>query len=432
MFSKFLSHINKQKYFDLQDRIIIAVSGGIDSMVLLDLMRKTEYQINVAYFDHLTRSGQSSIDGQFVKNYCEKHDIPYFEGKMDNSQPYKNFHEEAHIQRYRFLQSLNPDKLVTAHHQDDHTESILLNFFRGFSTYGINDNHHNIVRPLLVYSKKDITEYASKNNIQYRTDITNALDTYDRNFIRQKILPVLTERIPNLPERVQNISLRINNLENAFTSNIEQLIKPQLNDDYISLNKDILSSLNAVETVLFQYLKKWQFSMDQASNIIRSLNSTGATFESKYKTLIVDRNELRIYDKTNSDTPTKMTIAVSEGFFLWANWKVYMSLIDTDVDKITFSKSKLIEYFDAAKVGDVITVRQWNNGDYFHPINMNGQKQTLKKFFANQKLDIIQKHKIPVFTTVSEDIFYVGTVRADERFKVTHTTQKLLKIEFVH
>ena len=159
LLKRFLKHINEEKFF-LQDKsVLLALSGGIDSMCLFHLMLESKIHFSVAHFDHNTRHGESLKDAEFVKSICSKYQVKFHLSSMDDNFKINNFQAEARRQRYEFFNSLDFDMIATAHHYDDDTETILMNFLQGKSLNGINAKSSNIVRPLLIFKKLEIEKY---------------------------------------------------------------------------------------------------------------------------------------------------------------------------------------------------------------------------------------------------------------------------------
>jgi len=428
LFSRFYTHITEQNYFAANDTLLVAVSGGIDSMVLLHLLQKHNFEFAVAHFDHLTRQGQSSQDLQFVKDYCNKHQIEFHSKCMNNSMNYKNFHDEAHKQRYSFFNSLGYTKIVTGHHKGDVTESIFLNFLNGKSVYGISDKNQNIVRPLIIFSKNEIEEYAIKNKISFAEDVSNNESVYDRNYIRNKILPRVYENFDNFDSKIANLSTRISNRDIAFLALSEKVLAPKENDNYTSISKALIVNLdNLAYQVLHQYIMKFGFNLTHSKDIISTIDKPGGIFNSQDYNIIIDRDEIRIYKKSVRSENIEIFIQ-NEALSVDYNGNCFLIQKVEDIN----STSKRNEAFlDLKKVGQTLRIRNWKEGDSFYPLNMGGKRQSLKKYFANEKLDRIEKRNVPVLTTSKNEIIWIGGYRVDDRFKITNETKSILKISLL-
>lgn len=428
MFNRFLSHIKEDFYLKSTDVILIAVSGGVDSMVLLDLFDKSEYQIKAAHFDHLTRNGQSTKDAEFVEQYCKKRGIPLYIQTIDKRQKSGNFQAEARYQRYTFFKQLECDKIATAHHKDDNLETIFLNFINGRSTQGIPSVNNKIIRPLMIFTKEDILQYAQQNNIPFVEDASNFESHYDRNFLRNEIIPKISSKHPELSNKVIGLSTRQSENDKLLNQLVEITLLPIKRDDKILINKSHLRSEKInISSALAAYLKPMGFTSDQALSIINGLDSIGIQFLSSTHQLVVDRDQIIITKSSGAELDTfsidltNVPICVT-----WNN----CNLVFEKTNDLSISTSTQVAQFDASKLGTSIIVRSWQEGDRFYPLNMDGKKQSLKKLFVNHKVDLLSKRNIPIFLN-GEDIIWVGGLRQDDRYKVTEKTTEVLKIEIV-
>jgi len=428
LFSRFCTHIDQQNYFSANDTLLIAVSGGVDSMVLLYLLQQKKYKIGVAHFDHLTRKGQSTKDLEFVKEYCKSHDIPFHSKQMNKDLKYKNFQKEAHDQRYMFFKSLNYTKILTGHHKNDVTESIFLNFIRGKSLNGIGHIVKNIVRPLLIFNKDEIVKYAKKENIPYIIDASNSESDYDRNYIRNMVFPILHENFENPEIRITNLSNRVEAREKAFRLLSFKVLNPEQKEFYISILKKNITDLAELSIeVLNQYLMTLGFSLTHSKNVISSIERTGNLFESQNYTLVIGRADIRIYKNIIDPLPIEYTIDKKVDHLVFGSYKIKIEITDS----IKESSSRNTLYFDLNKTGNIIQFRQWQNGDIFYPSSMKGKKQTIKKYFTNNKLDRIEKSRIPIVLNALNEVCGIVNYCVDHRFKIEEVTSNFLKISLL-
>lgn len=429
MFSRFYKYITEQNYFTTNDRLLLAISGGIDSMVLLHLMQQTGYNIAIAHFDHLTRNGQSTKDLEFVSSYCEQNNIEFYSETFNKNKAYKNFQDEAHKQRYDFFNSLGFDKIVTGHHKNDNTETILLHFLNGKSVHGIKNVNHNIVRPLLQFTKSEIEEYARHNNIEFVEDISNFKSDYDRNFLRNEVLPTLKRNFENIDYRVINLSQKIQARDNAFSRLSEKILQPKIENKYTSIGKASIINLDEISCeVLLQYLYRYNFNHTQVSDLVNNINNTGSLFHSQTHSIINDRDEIRIYNKPIGWTNIEFSLESDLDLYENEVFKFNVSKVD-EIDTIINSKNTV--FLSGDNIEAKLIVRPWQSGDFFYPLKMKGKKQSLKKYFANEKLDRLEKDLVPIFTTQSNDIIWIGNYRLDDRFKVTENTKTIYKISLL-
>jgi len=421
--NRILNHFKSKNFFDNKKSLLLAVSGGVDSMVLLHLMQQTDNQIAVAHVDHHTRKNQSAEDAQFVEKYCHKNSIPFHLAHFRyDEHAYGNFHQQSHIFRYNFFRSLDYDLILTAHHKDDHIETIMLNFLNGKSTLGIAEQKRNVVRPLLEFTKEEVLEYAEEYQIDYVHDKTNETNAYDRNFLRNEIIPRLREKMTHLTEKVSRLSQRGKSDAILLQKLLNEKAKITTHNNRISIAKE---SLTEDYHFLYHIIKDLGYNRSQASDIIDSLDHTGAQFLSEDYELIINRDTL-IINKLNPAKPQELTIVLDA---LPQKLHFGSVIINGDfIDHIEKISGSQIAYFPMYKIGNEIKVRSWKAGDMFHPYGMHGQSKLLKKFFIDEKVDRLSKSKIPIFLNKGE-IIWVGGLRTDERYKWENTTGRFLRIE---
>ena len=394
-------------------------------------MQKTPYYIVVAHFDHLTREGQSSSDAKFVEDYCKKNEIPFHLEHMTYDNAFNNFQNEARNQRYAFFENLGFDKILTAHHKDDVLESILLNIFRGKSLNAIQENTGNIYRPLLIFSKNEILEYAHSNKVQYVEDKSNFENNYDRNFVRNEVIPKLSGKFDNFEDRILNLSQFVNQKSSTLGFLSNHIINPTQTRSSITISKekfDFIEDHNHKVQVIYHCIKPWGFNMDQCSQIILSLSSVGATFKSESHELLIDRESIIIKENTEQDESKKtISLANKHQKLTWGSYELeFEKNYDGDVH---FRPETA--YIDQSRLSGNLKLRSWQEGDYFYPLNMNHQKQSLKKFFVNNKVDRFTKQAIPILTTEDNQIIWIVGKRLDDRFKVTPDTTSILMVSIL-
>jgi tRNA(Ile)-lysidine synthase len=416
----FLKHIKSKNFFDIKKRILVAVSGGIDSMVLLHLMQQSDYQIAVGHIDHLTRNGQSTQDAIFLENYCKNYGIEFHKSEFIDNQDSGNFHNKAHKFRYHFFNSLGFDYTLTAHHYDDNIETIFLNFLNGKSTAGIPEVNKNIVRPLLIYTKKSIKEYAEINDVKYVEDKSNLSNSYDRNFIRNKVIPLLKSRNTDTDEKITNLSSRNKLDEILLSSLVAEKLNLIIDHNSISIPKH---SIGDNSTLLYHAVKSYGYNRSQARDMIKAIDNTGSIFYSPDYCLVIDRDVLLLKEKEEDNTDVSyvsldelpLTIRYLDYNFRFER----TSFIDT--------KSSNILYTPISLLHETIRIRTWKEGDYFCPTGMKGHSKTLKKFFTDTKINRLEKHRIPLLIS-GDDIIWVCGYRSDQRYQVKPIDSDFLKV----
>ena len=433
MLIKFQNHI-AQNFSQLKDKkLLLAVSGGIDSMVLMHLFLQLNYDISIAHCNFQLRGEESNEDENFVKSAAKKFKIPnyfiQFDTEIYSKENKLSTQLAARKLRYDWFQKLlsenELDYLVTAHHLDDNVETFLINFIRGTGLDGLTGipaQNKNIVRPLLPFSREEIENYAKENQIQWREDSSNASDKYFRNKLRHNIVPTVKELNTGFLDSFQNTLHHLQQAESlvddASKLVYEKVVLTTENQSEIHL-KPLLEFKN-YKAYLYQWLKKYGFS---AWNDIYELveAQSGKQVFSETHILLKDREKLILSKR-------KLTTK-NEGFIIESiTSKVNIPL------KLTFSK--VVNIFETNsncifvnedKIKFPLTIRKWQEGDYFYPTGMNGKKK-LSKYFKDEKYSLIDKENQWLLCSQDQIIWVIGK-RADNRYIAHETTQNSIKIE---
>ena len=432
MFTKFQHHI-EQNFAQLKDKkLLLAVSGGVDSMVLLDLFYKLRFDICVAHCNFQLRGKESDADELLVREICQDGYIPYFINSFETLEFAKenklSIQLAARKLRYDWFQellSLGFDFVLTAHHLDDNVETFLINFTRGTGLEGLTGipvQNENIIRPLLPFSREEIENYALENKIQWREDSSNASDKYFRNKLRHNIVPNLKELNTGFLDSFQNTLHHLQQAESLVNDAsklvFEKVVKEKGNQLEIHL-KPLLEFQN-YKAYLFQWLKSYGFS---AWNDIYDLvdAQSGKQVFSETHVLLKDREKLLLSERN--------LINKSEVFIIESiEFKVNIPL------KLIFSRFSGVKnvnanciFVDKDKIKFPLTIRKWQEGDYFYPAGMNGKKK-LSKYFKDEKYSLLDKENQWLLCSEDQIIWVIGK-RADQRFIATETTQQNIKIE---
>jgi len=428
VFERFLDHITNKKFFHSKARIVVALSGGMDSMVLVRLMQKAEILFSVAHFDHLTRNGASTQDANFVSDFCAKQNLSFHLGTMNSKHVENNFQAEARRQRYAFFKSLEPDCLVTAHHRDDQIESLTMRFFEGKPLFGIPERNGTIVRPLLPFTKKEIQEYALKNEIDYREDQSNASDDYMRNLVRNKVLPLVEERLPNLGGRILQQGETYKSAQNDLYRMAENILAPEMYDNKIRILKSAFNVKdNLLLRILYNYLSPLGFSESQAEDIANSLDQSGRRFMAGNHTVLLERTCLIISAETeavHNNNALIVNLSSLPVIHEIGHWVFRFEKASGLPESIPSDKF----YCPLEDAGASLVLRFWKEGDRFQPYGLEGRSQSLKKFFTNKKLNSIDKHNTPLLCHQNGNIMWVCGLRSDHRYHVRQNTEHLLEV----
>jgi len=445
-----INFINKYKLVKKGDRLLIALSGGADSIFMLHFFNKfkKKYQIELSalHINHLLRGSDSDEDELFCKEYCEKIGIQFISKRIDVKylapKFKKSIEETARDVRYfklnDYSEKINATKIVTAHNLNDNTETMLLNLFRGSGLEGVSGipiMRGKIIRPLLTTSKEDILAYLEGNNISFRTDKTNFESDYSRNFLRNEIIPKLKERInPALDLNVFKFS-EILNESTRIISNYAQSIEAEFVkytelgveiSDLILLkhNTDELFGVLAKTSIAKYFFVKTTFKDITHLKSLFFLQVGQKVDLSKNLFATRERDCIHIqlkiektYEFADANLELNSEIELDGTFFL-----------ATEVDKkeIDFSNQKNVEFIDGDKIIFPLTIRRWNNGDVFKPIGLNGTK-TISDFLTEIKIKSTEKKKQLVLLSKNK-IIWVVNQRIDESVKIKKSTKRIIKL----
>lgn len=419
------------------DRILVGVSGGADSVVLLHILLKLGFECVVAHCNFHLRGEESMRDELFVEKLAEKYKLIYKKTDFDTVRFAKSnkisIEMAAREMRYAWFKKLAPENkcqtIATAHHTDDSIETLLLNMIRGTGLKGltgIEPRNGDIVRPVLCCTRSEIEQYAQKNKLEYITDSTNLANEYSRNKIRNLILPMMADINPSVKQSLaENIS-RFRGSWKIYSEKIAEI------EAHITFNKenqtfvdiDKLKSQSDPKTILFEILQKYQFNSDVISNIFEALDkSSGKRYYSYTHRLLKDREHL-IVDEIEPNNTLEFSIdestkSISIPINLSLNKKA------RNEDFIISKKSDII-HIDADKIKFPLTLRKWKKGDSFHPFGMKESKK-LSDFFINEKINRNQKENIWLLVSDNKIVWIIG-LRMDERFRITEKTKNILEI----
>lgn len=433
MLEKFTKNISENFAFLQKSRFCIAVSGGIDSMVLVNLCHQLKLDFAVAHCNFQLRGDESDQDEHFVKLQTEIVKIPIFIQKFDT----KSFAKQQKLSiqlvarklRYEWFNTLllnnDFDYILTAHHLDDSLETVLINFTRGTGLEGLTGipkHNGNIIRPLLPFSRNEIEDFAKANSIEWREDSSNKSDNYLRNKLRHKIIPVLKELNSSLLDSFENT---ISNLQQsqALVNDASQMVYKQVVSEQDTIKIDIskLTAFQNYKAYLYQWLSEYGFTDWNAVYDLIEAQSGKQVF-SETHILLKDRNYLILFLKQNDNEAIQFLIAKNQ-----IDVKFPLKLSLCNVDDISVNASNGI-FVDEDTLQFPLEIRKWRDGDWFYPFGMNGKKK-LSKFFKDEKFSLLEKSNAWLLCSDNQIVWVIAS-RQDERFKVTKTTTKILKINY--
>lgn len=435
MFQKFKQHIDTNFYFLRDKKILLAVSGGIDSMVMTYLFHKLNLNFALAHCNFQLRGTESNDDETFVKQFAIENKIECFTIQFNTENYSKEYKLSTQLAarklRYDWFQDLIEkeefDFVATAHHLDDQVETFLINFSRGTGLdgfTGIPSVNGNIIRPLLIFSREEIEEYAKENKIQWRNDSSNASDKYVRNKIRHQVVPVFKELNASFLSSFQNTLDYLKQEQSLINDAVQNAYQIVVIEDKNQLKITISTLLlyTNYKAYLYQWLHKYGFSAwDDLYDLVHS-QSGKQIFSDEY-VLLKDRAFL-ILSKIEKNVNEEYIInSITEKHNFPLNFEL------CNLSDISNSLKNII-FVDKSKIQFPIKIRKWKEGDYFYPSGMQGKKK-VSKFFKDEKFTLFQKQDTWILECNNEIVWIIG-YRADDRFKVENTTQHTIKITYTN
>lgn len=420
MQSRFLESMRELGFPNDGSPVLVAVSGGIDSMVLASLFNQNGYTIGVAHCNYQLRGSDSDADEKLVRTWCEDRNIPFYSRQVETKKLAEDSNSSiqmvARDERYRFFQELMDEHgfaaTALAHHANDRVESLLMNVLRGTGFRGLQgmpSKREKYIRPLLGFTKEEIREFALENAISFREDASNATVYYQRNWVRLRLLPMLVAADPKAVEKLLLLCERTEKESLDYKNWVRKKLTQIGTDSSISIND--LKDSEAPFTLMKELLEPIGFSSDQVFELLQMMDSnSGTEIRSETHRIVKDRKYFLVQEITSRiETPK-------------------LSFEPLDRSELTSLKAeKNVALLDAKLVQQSeLKLRKWQTGDRFRPLGMKGWK-LLSDFFIDHKLSVLQKEQTWLLTYRNEIVWIVG-MRLDDRFKVSESTQKVLKI----
>lgn len=434
---KLVDFINKHQLATDQDKILIGVSGGIDSMVLLHLLVHSGFSVGVAHCNFCLRGEESDADEQFVRFNCLMNGIPIHSISFDTQQYAQenglSIQVAARELRYGYFDELCKEykytRIAVAHNLNDSVETVLLNLIRGTGLKGltgIKPVNGNIIRPLLFATRNQIEEYAKAHSIRFREDSSNTTTKYKRNFVRHRIIPLLRELNPSVDITIYQTAKHLSEaqllVERELDKIRENLVREE--SERIIIDADRLMEEPGVHIFLVDFLSAYGYTPEMAGQVAALLNSSvGSMVESDTHVVYRDRYRLILQQKQSQRVEPVQVDVTTE--LIETPLKLSFS-IEGYVKDEKIEKSPAVATVDFEKLVYPLTLRPWQPGDRFIPFGMNGFKK-VSDFLVDSKVPLADKEKVYVLTSGNEIVWVIGH-RIDNRYRVDKGTSKVLRI----
>lgn len=432
MLEKLQSQLHINFPFLAGKKLLLAISGGIDSMVLLHLFQQIKYPIAIAHCNFQLRGLESFEDQKFVQENADRNNIPFYTTVFDTTafaEDHKVSIQMAARQLrynwfYELLENENYDYVITAHHADDNLETFIINLSRGTGLDGLSGIpflNDKVVRPLLSFSRDEIEDYAKKNSVLWREDSSNATTKYLRNKIRHELVPVLKDLNPeflSLFQKTQSYLQEAQQMVEDASTLVYQQVAREI-DDEIQFDLQKLQQLPNYRSYLYYWLKDYGFSDWTAIYDLAESQAGKQVLATSFR-LLKDRSTLILSPNTEQ---------LEDNFYIEKGQlevKIPLNITLCKVSDISASSNSSI-FVDEDKLVFPLQIRKWREGDFFQPFGMNGQTKKVSKLFKDEKLSLFEKEAVWLLCSNHQIIWVIG-IRTDERFKIEDSTKNIINI----
>ncbi|MTI20094.1 tRNA lysidine(34) synthetase TilS [Fulvivirga sp. RKSG066] len=437
MFKDFRAFIDQHQLFAEDDKILLAVSGGIDSVIMVHLFKEAGFKFAIAHCNFMLRGEASDKDETFVKTLAHDLGVDFFSKRFETKK-YATHHNlstqiAARDLRYGWFASLLNKEgfsyVATAHHINDSLETMLYNLTKGTGIAGLTGipvKNDRIIRPMLFTERQEVERYAQEKEIKWREDASNASNDYSRNMIRNKVVPLLKEINPSLESTLQNTLLRLEGAAQALKQQVENFNTAYTTEQGVDvfINKTAFKDLHL--GLAAEVLKPFEFNFIQVKDIMSALEGEGKVFDSVDYRLNIDRQSLII-------SPQELKIP-GEAYIERGDTQFDNGLLSLDIQlqeiksPPQFSQEEALIPVDKLKFP--LTVRQWKEGDSFFPLGMRGKKK-LSDFMIDNKIPLNLKQRVFVLESAGEIAWVIGH-RLDERYKLLPDTKQAFNFRITH
>lgn len=439
MTEQFTRYIAAERLFDPAAPLLLAVSGGLDSVVLTHLCVQAGLRVEVAHCNFSLRGAESDRDEAFVQQLAAAYGLPFFVKRFDTTAYAAgrqcSIQVAARELRYAWLEELRQQQglafIATAHHMQDNVETFWMNISKGTGMagmHGILPRQGRLVRPMLFATREEIAAYAAANGLQHVEDSSNETDKYTRNYFRHQVLPKLETVFPEVVKNTGATIQRMREAETLYRQAVEvhrkKLVEQRGAEYFIPVLK--LQKAEPLGTILYELLKPFGFSPSQALQVQDMLGSgSGKWVASSTHRLVRDRSWLIITPLEAASSAHFIIEEGQEGLLLPEGTEISIQVMQAEGAELPTSAN--IASVDKSRLQFPLLLRRWKQGDYFYPLGMQ-KKKKLSRFFIDQKLSLPEKEKIWVLES-GQRIVWVAGMRIDDRFKVTPATKEICRLQ---
>lgn len=417
-------------------RVLVAVSGGPDSVVLLDALHREGFSVVVAHCNFHLRGEASDGDAEFVRGLARRYGEPCYVADFDTErvacERSVSIEMAARDLRYEWFERVadetDCERIAVAHNADDVVETFFLNLTRGSGLQGLSgmaELRGRVVRPLLQVSRRQIMEYIAENELEYRIDATNLETVYTRNKIRHNVIPQLAEINPSFLDTMANNMRFIASAQGIVEAYAAEAYKRVVTEEGERIRFDLkeLRKCEGVDTLLFMWLSRYGFSSDVVMQLYRSLDDVaGKQFYSQTHRVVGSTQFLELRME-NGELRMEGEVSIDEGDLRIEAGELRIEMLEVDVEGFEVVKSGDVACLDADRLQYPLVLRYWQRGDWFVPYGMKGRKK-LSDFFADKKMNLIDKERVWLLTS-GDDIVWVVGHRVDARYAVTEKTKRI-------
>lgn len=443
LLEKFNDYVHREKLFAANDLLLIATSGGVDSVVLCELCYQAGFDFVMGHCNFQLRGPESDRDEAFVRSLANKYSKKVVVKKFDTEQYAQQNKVSTQVAarelRYSWFSELLspvnkqdqiiPSCLLTAHHGDDNVETLLMNFFKGTGIAGLRGilpKQGKIIRPLLPFRKTALITFANSQQLKWVDDSSNASHKYSRNYFRQQIIPLVQKIYPAAEENLLANTRRFSDIEILYQQAIaihkKKLIEVRGNEIHIPVLK--LQQSQPLDTIVFEIIKDYHFSPAQTNEVVSLLQAESGKYVQSATHRVIRNRKWLIIAPIANEGANNIIIEKEDTRINAPDFSLQIEQFG--VKRPELSSSPNIAFIDIKQVKFPLLLRKWKAGDYFYPLGMK-KKKKLARFFIDQKLSKTQKENAWVIESDKKIIWVVG-MRIDDRFKISDRSQSVLKI----